>query len=267
MIASKANSVIYVQHQRKYENKIPFYLKKYVNYPTKYLVISKSIKNNVLELLKINSTKILLLHNWINTNHNRININKKNLENYDLNILWFGRILPWKGIDTIVDLGEILKKNELTFKFHIYGDFYNEHYEEKICNKIKLLGFEKLYKFYGNKSQSEIFSKKYDLFLHTSIKPEPFGRTIIESMYNEIPVIATNMGGVRDIIIDNYNGFVYNINNYEKIISSIKYLMTDNQKEEIILNAKKTIFQKFSEKSQSQIINKFYNEISDEKKN
>lgn len=40
-----------------------------------------------------------------------------------------------------------------------------------------------------------------DIFAHTSILPEPFGRTVIEAMMSRIPVIAVNAGALPEIVI------------------------------------------------------------------
>ena len=48
-------------------------------------------------------------------------------------------------------------------------------------------------------------------------KSEPFGRTLVESMLLRTPVLASNLGGHREIIINNLNGFLFKKNKINSI--------------------------------------------------
>lgn len=47
-----------------------------------------------------------------------------------------------------------------------------------------------------------------DVVLHTSLKPEPFGRVIVEAMASGIPVVAARAGGVPEILEDGVDGLL-----------------------------------------------------------
>jgi len=57
--------------------------------------------------------------------------------------------------------------------------------------------------------QKEIskFWQSIDIAVVPSIEPEPFGLVAVEAMLANKPVIASNHGGLTEIIINNYNGF------------------------------------------------------------
>ena len=98
--------------------------------------------------------------------------------------------------------------------------------------------------------------------MHTSKTPEPFGRTIIENMFSEIPVFATDMGGALDIITHKENGFLYNYKNYKEVTPLIKDIKSNNKViDKLIHNAKMTIIKKFSGSEQIKIIEQIYNNI------
>ena len=97
---------------------------------------------------------------------------------------------------------------------------------------------------------------------HTSKKPEPFGRTIIENMYQGIPVLATEMGGVTDIVKNNFNGFTYDFNDLENLSNIVLKLIYNNDlKQKIISNAESTVENHFSGAIQINQINSIYDKL------
>ena len=262
IIVSKTLNISYIQHQRKFEGNIPFYLKKYINYPKLYIAISNSIYIDLKNRLNLESNSINTIHNWINFSNNIKYSNKKT----DLNtfkFLWVGRIIPWKGIDVLINLSIILRQKDFTnFKFHIFGDFDNEIYKREIFNIIQSNNLKSFFVFHGYKSHDAIFDNFYDLFIHTSKMPEPFGRTIIENMYQGNPVFATEMGGVIDIVKNNFNGFTYDVNDIDNLSNIILELIYNNDlKQKIISNGELTVRKYFSGNLQIDKINSIYDKL------
>ena len=61
-----------------------------------------------------------------------------------------------------------------------------------------------------------------------SIYHEPFGLVAIESLSKSKFVLAKKVGGIKDIIIDGYNGFLYNSEN--SLLNKIKYIHNNREK-------------------------------------
>ena len=81
-------------------------------------------------------------------------------------------------------------------------------------------------------------------------------------MLAEIPVCATSMGGVVDIINHKDNGILYNHKNYKELVPLLLELKSNNEfKDKLIFNAKKTITEKFSGDLQIKIIEEIYEGI------
>ena len=262
IIASKILNISYVQHQRKFEENIPFYLKKYIDYPKPYIAISNSICIDLKNKLKLKSNSIKTIHNWINVSNN-IKYNNARTDLNAFKFLWVGRIIPWKGIDVLINLSIVLRQKDFkNFKFHVFGDFDNEIYKLDIFNIIQKNDLESFFVFHGYKSHDAIFDNYYDLFIHTSKMPEPFGRTIIENMYQGNPVFATRMGGVIDIVKNNFNGFTYDVNDIDNLSKIILELINDNDfKQKIISNGKLNVEKYFSGNLQIEQINSIYEKV------
>ncbi|MFT7268708.1 MAG: glycosyltransferase involved in cell wall biosynthesis [Roseivirga sp.] len=74
-----------------------------------------------------------------------------------------------------------------------------------------------------------------------------FGLVLIEAMAMECPVIATNFGGIADVVQNDENGFLFENGNIAELASKIELLLSDNGlRDKFITNGKITAFQKFS---------------------
>ena len=261
LLAAKKCGVPYIQHQRMFEKNMSLTAKIFKNYPKYYISISESIRKNVFEIINVSERKNKLIHNWINTE--TLNNNDRFFDGKIFKILWIGRILPWKGLDILIEIARELKFNDFgDFEIDIYGDYAEEDYKHMLINMIKNYDLIDIINFKGFKLFKDINREEYSVFIHTSKTPEPFGRTIIENMLAEIPVCATSMGGVIDIINHKENGILYNHNNYKEIIPLLTELKLNSEfKNKLIYNGKKTIIEKFSGKSQIKIIEKIYDNL------
>jgi len=261
LLAAKKCDVPYIQHQRMFENKLSVTAKINKNYPDFYFAISNPIKDNINKIVNISEKRIRLIYNWINSDFliksNRVD------NNITFKILWIGRIVPWKGLDILINIANELKNNNFgDFKIDIFGDFSDLDYKKNLLKMIEKLGLDDIINFKGFKIFQDINNSEYSVYIHTSKSPEPFGRTIIENMLAKIPVCATSMGGVLDIINHKDNGILYNHKNYKELVPILVKLKSDNEfRDKLIINAKKTISEKFSGDLQIKLIEKIYKSI------
>tara|TARA_R110000868_G_scaffold132381_8_gene343330 strand:- start:4991 stop:6118 length:1128 start_codon:yes stop_codon:yes gene_type:complete len=115
-------------------------------------------------------------------------------------------LTPWKGIhdvlimaarneDALISSGAnsiVIYGGEI---YHTHGahDGYKQQLE-KLAKKFKKLKVE----FAGLVRPQQIFTS-IDLLIHSSLRPEPFGRVIIEAMESHIPVVSTGLGGAAEL--------------------------------------------------------------------
>jgi glycosyltransferase involved in cell wall biosynthesis len=147
-------------------------------------------------------------------------------------------IAPWKGIHTIIHF-EKMFRNELKDmgieEFSVYGgDIYATEGEHATYLK-ELLGLvddESLIKFKGNSTPQDIFSS-IDLLIHSSLKPEPFGRVIIEAFAARVPVLSTCLGGSGELVIDGESGARIYPYDYVGLLNTIKSLQNREDRKEL----------------------------------
>ena len=119
-------------------------------------------------------------------------------------LLFFGRISRDKGTHRAI---EVAKETGMTLK--IAGLVASEHraYFEK-CVKPEIDGEQIQYLgTVDEKTRNELFKQAY-CSLHLISFAEPFGLTLVESLASGTPVIATDQGSVREILVDGETGFI-----------------------------------------------------------
>jgi glycosyltransferase involved in cell wall biosynthesis len=128
----------------------------------------------------------------------------------DLVIGMVGRLAPWKGQDLF------LRAFALAFPFGrtkavIVGSalFGESEYEKSLVTLADELGLSERVEFLGFQEDIPAVLERFDLLVHGSIIPEPFGQVVIEGMAAGLPVIAADAGGPAEVIQSGLNGLLY----------------------------------------------------------
>lgn len=121
-----------------------------------------------------------------------------------------GRFTAWKGQHLAIDIAHQTQNWEIRPRFVLIGRAFNEDegYETSLRQRVRDLGLERTVHFLPFQSNVTAALSDLDLLLHTSTKPEPFGRVIIEAMAVGTPVIAAREGGVTEILTHNETGML-----------------------------------------------------------
>ncbi|PIP68613.1 MAG: hypothetical protein CO035_01095 [Candidatus Omnitrophica bacterium CG_4_9_14_0_2_um_filter_42_8] len=178
------------------------------------IAISDAVKENLINYFGVNKDKVLMIYNGIEI--------KKFLKDFsedekdklkdrfgikrDYSVIgMIARFTPDKGHDTLLyALFEILKKKpnvQLVFA----GDGDKRHQIEKLSQRLGL-------------SDNVVFIKPQlstvnvlaimDIFMFTPARREGLGLALLEAMASRKPIVATNVGGISNVIENNVNGFL-----------------------------------------------------------
>jgi glycosyltransferase involved in cell wall biosynthesis len=89
--------------------------------------------------------------------------------------------------------------------------------------------------FYAHQEMPELYS-----LAHVSVYPstalEPFGLTMLESLATGTPIIVTQTGGMPEIIMDDVNGYLINVKDFEVLASRIEHLLSKDRTRERLGN-------------------------------
>jgi glycosyltransferase involved in cell wall biosynthesis len=91
--------------------------------------------------------------------------------------------------------------------FAIAGPTIDQTYLEQLENDVERSPFSARIRFLGYRKDPEFLLKAADLLIH-SAREEPFGLVIAESLCAGTPVVAFDVGGVREILSDGRSGFL-----------------------------------------------------------
>ncbi len=155
-----------------------------------------------------------------------------------------------------------LVKSGVNVELVIVGDG-ERTYVEKLKNIVFENELEDYVRFLGVVKNPYSILSKIDVLI-VCAKNEAFGRTIVEAMLLQKPVIAPRSGGVPEIITDGINGLLYASGNFKELAEKLKFLW--NNKEEGFLYAKNAYAfarEHFSDKKYSGKITNIISHIGD----
>ncbi len=130
---------------------------------------------------------------------------------------------PSKGLSAALDLLDLLRKKEPDLTLHVYGGYGLWGDDEKpIDNRSNVY-------YHGLIGQKELAQEleNYSFAIFIQDREEPFGISLIESMKAGCIPFATNVGAFPEIIVDGYNGFLFDHKNTDSNINAASKIILD----------------------------------------
>lgn len=140
-----------------------------------------------------------------------------------------GRIARWKGQHIFLEAAARVAAAGHNAEFWIVGAplFGEEAYERELRRQTAASGLGVVVKFLGFQENAQEIYRSLDIFVHASVSPEPFGQVVIEAMAEGLPVIATDAGGVREIVVHGKNGWLVPMADAPALAAAIEGLLAD----------------------------------------
>ena len=212
---------------------------KYLGIKKKFLVIFRGINVDYFDSsTTLNNEENRLTSDW------EIDKNKKM-------ILMPGRLTAWKGQETFIEALNLVNK-ELgydSFNAIILGsDQGRDIYTKKIKRLAEQYRLTSQLKFIEHCKNMPLAYKISDIVVSASVEPEAFGRVAVEAQSMEKPIIASDIGGSNETIIDNVTGFLFQSGNAEALSKKIiEVLQLDESRlKSIGIEGRKNIIKKFN---------------------
>ncbi len=147
-------------------------------------------------------------------------------------------------------------QKEIPSKLMMVGEGPEKLKAEELCKELGIL--EKVI-FFGNSNDINQILKFSDLFLLPS-ETESFGLAALEAMAFGIPVISSNTGGIPEVNVHGYSGFMSNVGDTDDMSKNAIYILKD---EDLHMKFKKQAFEiakKFEIKNILPLYEEIYNE-------
>ena len=140
-----------------------------------------------------------------------------------------GRVCPWKGQHIFLRAAALVSQRFPSIRFLIVGSalFGEADYERQMRQLSIDLGIDHLVTFTGFRTDVRAIIGGMDLIVHASTIGEPFGQVIIEAMSAGKPVVATNGGGVPEIVEDGKTGTLVPMADIPAMADAISHIVAD----------------------------------------
>ena len=135
-----------------------------------------------------------------------------NLSSNKFTILLPGRLTYWKGQEKFIESLNILLEdyNITDFQAIILGSEQGRKvYKKKLVNLVERYNLNKKIKFVQHCKDMPLAYSLCDVAISASIEPEAFGRVSVEAQSMGKPIIASNIGGSKETIINKKTGLLY----------------------------------------------------------
>ena len=212
---------------------------KYLNDKKKLLVIFRGINVDYFDpSTKFESDEKKLLTKW-------------NMEKDKKIILLPGRLTSWKGQEVFIEAVNLVNIElgyEAFYAVILGSDQGRDLYKKKLIRLSEQYRLSKQVRFIDHCKDMALAYKVSDIVVSASTEPEAFGRVAVEAQSMETPIVASNIGGSNETIIDEKTGFLYEAGNAKSLSKKIlKLLFLDETLlKSIGTEGRKNIVQKFN---------------------
>lgn len=139
-----------------------------------------------------------------------------------------GRISPWKGQDLFLRaFAQSFPGGEERAVITGTPMFGEESYEVELRRLVEELGLEDRVEFRGFREDIWRELASFDVLVHASVIPEPFGQVVLEGMAAGLAVIAPDEGGPASIVADGRTGLLFHSRDADSLAGAMLELRRD----------------------------------------
>ena len=217
------------------------------------------IKENYSEYIDLNK-KLLVIFRGINVDYfdqsstienDEIKLKKKwEIEENKKIILLPGRLTSWKGQELFIEainLVNIELGYEAFYAVILGSEQGRDLYKKKLIRLSEQYRMMKQLKFIDNCKNMALAYKISDIIVSASIEPEAFGRVAVEAQSMQKIIIASNIGGSNETIIDEKTGFLFDASDAKSLSKKIMR----------VLNMDEALLKSIGNEGRKNVIKKF----------
>ena len=189
-----------------------------------------------------------------------------NLSSNKFTILLPGRLTYWKGQEKFIESLNILIEdyNFTNFQAIILGsDQGRKVYAKKLINLVERYNLNKKIKFIHHCNEMPLAYSLADVVVSASTEPEAFGRVSVEAQSMGKPIVASNIGGSKETVINKKTGFLYKHDDPRELAKSLNTViqLSPDELKSIGNEGRKNITKKFDVETMCQTNLKEYKRL------
>ena len=216
----------------------------YLNKSQKLLTIFRGINLDYFDSKKIKSNaESKLMNDW------KLD---KTLSFYKKKIILFpGRLTSWKGHEMFIESLNIFKQknpDKLFFVIILGSDQGRKIYKKKIQRLVEQYRLIKDILFIDNCEKMPLAYKIANIVTNCSIEPEALGRVAVEAQAMEKVIIASDIGGSKETIIDNKTGFLFKAGDANALSEKLAHIfeLDETTLKSMGIEGRKNVIKKFN---------------------
>ena len=204
--------------------------------------IFSHINDNYQEYLNLKKQKLMVIFRGINleffkeknTSEKKVNalISSWKVEKKNFILLLPGRLTRWKGQEIFIESLNLLMEDYNNENFHaviLGSDQGRDVYSKKLLLLVERYRLGKKVTFIDNCKEMPLAFKIADLVVSSSIEPEAFGRVAVEAQAMSTPIVASDIGGSRETVLNGKTGLLYKYNDPKELAKAINKIMKMNK--------------------------------------
>tara|TARA_Y100000385_G_scaffold50468_1_gene47255 strand:- start:6290 stop:7414 length:1125 start_codon:yes stop_codon:yes gene_type:complete len=233
-----------------------------INHSSYVTAVSESLKKDTEELFDVKNS-IEVIPNFVNLKgYNRKSQDKRQCFAND-NETIFCHVSNFRPVKRVLDVIKVFKKvqDERNSVLIMVGDGPDRNIAEKLSRDLGV--WDKVI-FRGKTYDVQSMLGISDIFLLPS-SAESFGLSALEAMASHVPVIASNVGGLSEVVDHNKNGFLENIGDVDAMAKDALLLMENKEKMLDFSNSARKKAESFSMNQISQRYLELYQKLINEK--
>lgn len=238
--------IVHTKHGQNLSNsRRRFYLEKFSSYLTNTIItVSVDAEEICLDHLKIPKDKVQTILNGVDGDaFYKFPDKLKHQEESPFVIGTVGRLAPEKNHQCLLDACSRLLKDNYNILVKIVGD---GPLREQLASECKKQGLADVVEFLGVQKDILGAMNGFDLFVLPSLT-EGISLTLLESMACELPVVATNVGGNPEVVVEGITGLLVPSADSKALANAISFFVDSPEKcKEMGINSRKRALESFN---------------------
>lgn len=223
--------------------------------------VSKAGMKSYQKAFSISEKKIHVIYNGIGTGKIEDGKNHNIVKSTPYHIAYIGRLSSIKGVDLLLKAVKRVSA-KWPVQVHIVGDGPDRDKLEALSRQLTI---SEITCFHGQQLDIASYLKRVSIFVYPSRCQEIFGISIVEAMAYGVPCIASNVGGIPEIIEDGVSGYLFQSENVSDLASKLELVMEKIESDKIaaLISEEKKTASKFSIHNTVLSLEKLYAQVLD----
>ena len=225
-----------------------------------------------LALKVLTADKISIIHSGVELNRYHITAKKRQQKKEELGISpdslvvgFVGWLIPIKGVSYLVNaMAEVLQRHPNSLLVLVGKDDEKGEEEIKLREKVESLGLEDRVRFLGWRQDVDEIMGCFDVFVLPSLN-EGMGRVLVEAMSAGLPIVASRVGGIPDLVKHGENGLLVPPANAGALEQAISDLLSDKAKRKRMGETGKKMCGPYSIEAMVEKIDDLYSRLVEER--